>query len=301
MYYAGWDGGGTKTAVCLINEEGTVCREAAFGPLNLNGASADTVRVTIQDALAFMQDTAGNLNACPALCVGMAGVSNRTASGFVTEALRSSGYTGTLLLRGDQEIALHGAIDGPGAILIAGTGSVLYGRDQEGRAFRTGGWGYLIDDAGSGYAIGRDILAACVRAYDGRLEKTCLLSMVLQQLSLSDIPGLITWLYAPGTGKAQIAALAPLLLTALATQDPVACRIADKAADDLCDMVTAGFASAGLAQGELALMGSIPAHYPQIRNRLHSRLASCLPALSLIHARRSPACGAAMLALEAMR
>ena len=152
MYYCGWDGGGTKTEVCFLNQEGNTVSQS-FGPLNVNGASRETVEKTVRDAALYMGSQPGGLDAFGMLVIGMAGVSNRDAAEMVTQAVRKAGYGGPLRLKGDQEIALAGAIQGHGAVLIAGTGAICYGRDPAGNSFRVGGYGYLIDDGGSGYAI----------------------------------------------------------------------------------------------------------------------------------------------------
>ena len=183
MYYCGWDGGGSTTKALALDALGNKIGDAVFGPLNPNGASLDTVEKTVQNAVRWMAGLPGGIAGCRGLVAGMAGVSNRQAAQTVEEAVRSSGYTGPFRLLGDQEIALAGAIQGHGAILIAGTGAVCFGRDAEGTTFRTGGYGYLIDDGGSGYALGRDMLAAVVRAFDGRGPATCLTALVYQALA----------------------------------------------------------------------------------------------------------------------
>lgn len=82
---------------------------------------------------------------------------------------------GVIRLVGDHETALAGALEEPaGVILIAGTGSICYGVNESGAKFRAGGYGHIIDDAGSAYAIGRDILKAVVRSSDGRQGQTVL-------------------------------------------------------------------------------------------------------------------------------
>ena len=118
---AGWDGGGTKTRVCLKDAYGKDIAVCDFGPLNINGASEEVVRQSIRDAVQFMQQSCGKDMVCPELVIGMAGVSNRHATEFVEETVRQAGYQGHLQFLGDQEIALAGAITGHGAVLIAGT------------------------------------------------------------------------------------------------------------------------------------------------------------------------------------
>ena len=298
MYYCGWDGGGSKTKAFALTSNGEKIGEAVFGPLNLNGANLETVEKTVHDGVQWMASLPGGLEGCRGLVAGMAGVSNRQAVQIVEAAVHSSGYTGLFRLLGDHEIALEGAIEGPGAILIAGTGAVCYGRDGRGNIYRTGGYGYLIDDGGSGYALGRDILMAVVRAFDGRGPSTCLTGLVYQALGVSDIPSLITWLYSSETGKKEIGALAPLLLRALDEKDEAAQAIVDKAVVDLTELVVTLFRRIGMTSGELALCGSIFQYYPMIRERLAAWLREVLPSVAAIEPRCSAAQGAAMLAMK---
>ena len=298
MYYCGWDGGGSKTKALALNLDGEKIGEAVFGPLNLNGANLETVEKTVHDGVQWMTGLPGGLEGCRGLVAGMAGVSNRQAVQMVETAVHNSGYAGPFKLLGDHEIALEGAIEGPGAILIAGTGAVCYGRDTEGNIYRTGGYGYLIDDGGSGYALGRDILMSVVRAFDGRGPATCLTGLVYQALGVSDISNLITWLYSTETGKKEIGALAPLLLQALDEKDEAAQAIVDKAVYDLTELVVTLFRKAGMTGGELGLCGSIFQYYPVIRERLTAWLREVMPMVTAIDPRHSAAQGAAMLAVK---
>lgn len=296
MYYCGWDGGGTKTEVCLLDANGQVLETRSFGPLNPNGTARETVEATAQDCLALMAEY--GLSHCAGLVIGIAGVSNADAAGLVEDAVRRGGYTGKLRLLGDQEIALAGAVNGPGAVLIAGTGAVCFGRDAQGNSFRVGGYGYLIDDGGSGYAIGRDLLAAAVRCLDGRLPESCLTPLVLAQLQARDARDIVTWLYAPKTGKKEIASLAPLLLQGLEKQDGVALSIARKAAEDLAELVITAWQKTGMNGGELALMGSILQHYDLIRQGVIRSVQARFPGIAVHDPLGSASLGAARLAMR---
>ena len=296
MYYCGWDGGGSKTTVCIMNAEGQPVAGASFGPLNANGASGERVRTTVHNALSFMAAQPDGLDGCQGLVIGMAGISNAVLADRMRTYVTSGGYTGPLRLLGDHEIALAGAIDGPGAILIAGTGSICYGKDADNVPFRVGGYGYLIDDLGSGYAIGRGILTAVIRAADGRSPHTCLTQAVFDTLGISSVSEMITWVYASTTGKKEIASLSPLLLPALEHFDPAAQSIANKAARDLAELAITGLTAHALYRAELALTGSIFEHYPLIRSALESQVYAALPDLKICSPKRTPAEGAARLA-----
>src|SRR5690606_18298443 len=106
-----------------------------------------------------------------ALCAGLAGVGNATERGIVEESLRRAEIAERVMVRTDGETALHGALGGgEGILLIAGTGSVAYGRAPDGRVERCGGWGMVVGDEGSGFAIGRASLTAALQSVDGRGE-----------------------------------------------------------------------------------------------------------------------------------
>lgn len=297
-YVCGWDGGGTKTQVLCLTPEGRALAEGTFGPLNLNGAEEEKITATIRESVAFMTGQPGGLAGCGALVIGTAGVSNRAAVELVTRAVRQCGYAGPLRLLGDQEIALAGAIDGPGAVLVAGTGAICCGRDGAGNRVRVGGYGYLIDDGGSGYALGRDILTAVVRAADGRGPATALTEAVLAALNAHGVGEIVTWLYAPATGKKEVAALAPLLLPALEQEDAAALAIARAAAEELALLACTAWKNLGLDRGELALTGSILQRYPRIRQEVAQRCLARHPHMKIIDPRGSAAFGAARLALE---
>jgi len=295
-YFCGWDGGGTKTEVLCVSESGQVIGNQSFGPININGASKERVMQSIRDCMAFMAGLPGGLKACASLAIGAAGASNKEVSSLITETIRSCGYNGPLLIKGDQDIALAGAVDGAGAVLVAGTGSVCCGQDAQGNGARTGGCGYLIDDEGGGYAIGRDILAAAVRAADNRIPPTLLTGLLKEQMGFENNRDIVTWLYAPSTGKKEVAALAPLMLKAMEQGDEAAISIALKASRELAELVKGVWRTLNLQQGDLAFVGSILLKCDLINREVTRLCEEACPGLKVIKARGTPAQGAVKLA-----
>lgn len=296
MYYCGWDGGGSKTAVCITDANGNILAQRSFGAINPNGTTQETVMQTVFDCVACMRAQPEGLQGCKGLVIGMAGISNPTSAHVIKNALQKAGYTGNLHLTGDTEIALAGAVQGAGAVLIAGTGSVCFGRDARGNKYRCGGWGHILDDRGGGYAIGKEILIAVMKATDGRACETALTDAVFRHLHVTDLQGMIAWLYAPETDKKQVAALAPLLLPALAQEDAAALQIAKQAAQDLAELAIALWKKAGLQKGELALRGSIFTHFDCIREQTVNILTDALPSMCIVQPLHTPAYGAAKTA-----
>lgn len=299
QYVVGMDGGGTKTKIEVRSLDNQVIAHANFSAMNLNGEKRETVEKTFRDFFAYIDTLPGGLGGMAALCIGSAGISNPVAAETLTDHVRRSGYTGRLQLVGDQEIALYGALGEPcGIILIAGTGSICYGRNAAGQSARSGGWGYLIDDGGSGYAIGRDILSAVVQAQDGRIPPTVLTELVYQTLNLKDIQSLIRFVYHPATGKQDISSLAVLLGDALAQEDAAALHIAERAARDLSSLVSPVAKKLSLQAGKLAFLGSVLTQNQTIAAAVQSRCMAALPELTLISPKDDAAAGAAQMALH---
>jgi glucosamine kinase len=186
-YLIGIDGGGTRTTVALADAAGRELTRTS-GPAGLVDPRAPvaTARVLISVVRQTLQQ-AGVTEPAAVLCAGLAGVANQAERDAVRSALHESGIAERVLVVCDGDIALEGAFrGGPGILLIAGTGSVAYGRGEDGRVQRCGGWGMFVGDEGSGYAIGRAALIAALRSADGRGPATRLLPVLLERLGLAD-------------------------------------------------------------------------------------------------------------------
>ena len=289
-FAAGVDGGGTRTTVeCRTMEGAALCREV-FGPFNLNSVGEERFTALLEEIAAFL----GKTGECAALCIGAAGVSNprvRELTARVMDGLCP------WRLAGDHEIALHGAHSGgPGLALIAGTGSICCGKNDRGEAVRAGGWGHLIDDGGSGYALGRDLLSAVVRQWDGRGEETVLTRLLLARLEIETPQELVAYVY--GGDKSRVASLAPLAGQAAAQGDRTALDIYARNGAELGEMVLAAAKRLGMETGEVALLGGLLTGDGRLREALTAWLAERAPGLRCIEPRQDAAAGAAMLALE---
>lgn len=292
MLLTGWDGGGTGTTVVCIDPHGTVLARARFGPLNLNGAEPEAVARTVWDCLGYMRAH----GECAALCIGAAGVSNPSAGALLRRLLAQNGYGGRLVLAGDHEIALYGAVGGVGAVVIAGTGSICCGRNGLGQTARAGGGGHLIDDGGSGYAIGRDVLSAVLRAQDGRGPATLLEAAVAAELGGASRESIVSYVYRQQRQKADIARFARLLAPALEAGDAAAEEIASRAAQELYALLKAVLTRLRLPGADVALMGSILEKCAPVRAEVEALIDAGLPAARIIAPRADAAQGAALMA-----
>ena len=266
-YIVGIDGGGTKTSLearyfeSLASPYEILEKEKMnfkTGPLNVKNLSSGNLKMAVVEMLNFLKGLYGGLEACEMIAIGTAGASNPEIVNSIKTEFSQNGYKRELVIVGDDITALKGGLSGrAGAVLIAGTGSICTGIDSKGKSLRSGGWGYLIDDAGSGYAIGRDILSQVVRENDGRGEKSILTKLVYEKLKISSIPELIAYVYSENTGKNDIAALAPLLTDGIANGDKASVDICNKAVLNLCNLAEAVVHNLDTAEPELMLSGSI--------------------------------------------
>lgn len=289
-FAAGVDGGGTRTTVeCRTMEGAALCREV-FGPFNLNSVGEERFTALLEEIAAFL----GKTGECAALCIGAAGVSNPRVRELTAQVMDG---VCPWRLAGDHEIALHGAHSGgPGLALIAGTGSICCGKNERGEAVRAGGWGHLIDDGGSGYALGRDLLSAVVRQWDGRGKETVLTRLLLARLEIETPQELVAYVY--GGDKSRVASLAPLAGQAAAQGDRTALDIYARNGAELGELVLAAAKRLGMETGEVALLGGLLTGDGRLREALTAWLAERAPGLRCIEPRQDAAAGAAMLALE---
>ncbi len=239
MYRIGMDGGGTRTRLAVIEQEQERFR-CETGGINYNSFPQEEIRESLAKAIDDVKEKGFLPKDCEGIGIGAAGVSNPKASPFLTEVLRKLGFTCPIVIVGDQEAALAGAVGKrAGILLIAGTGSVCMAQDGAGGKYRTGGFGHIIDDAGSAYAVGRDILTAIVRAEDGRGQATALREPVFQMLGVENSGQLIAYIYDTARTKKDIAAVASCLSEELIRTDAAAAEIARKAAGELALLVEA--------------------------------------------------------------
>lgn len=237
-YYIGIDGGGTKTEGVLTDATGRVLARALTGPSNPNDitlpAAVETL-ATLTEALL----EAGNIPQAdyPAVSVfgGISGGINHR-EGLETGLARRIPTLGCVGIRSDVHILLSGELPtGDGACIICGTGSACFLRRGE-EIHRIGGWGYLLDNGGSGYNLGRDALEAALRAHDGRGAPTRLTDLLRAHLG-AEVHLRITEIYREG--KPYVAACAPLVFRAAEEGDRVATAILTRNARCLSEYVEA--------------------------------------------------------------
>ena len=298
-FVIGMDGGGTKTRVCVMNQNRQVVDTVLGGSMNINSLGRKGVMGNMAAIFDELKARGADWRHLKGLCIGAAGVSNPLTRETLLASVQDAGIQVPPIIFGDHQAALYGAHgQGRGMILIAGTGSICYGMDGKGGEARTGGWGHLIDDEGSGYALGREVLSAVVQAEDGRIAPTCMRKAVFELLEIETIQELIQFVYSPDTGKKEIAALAPIVMLGLEAGEEAAYAIIDKAANKLAEMVFPVAEKLQMEDGELAFCGSVITKNDVLIKKLKHKIGVKYPGLQCIQPEQDAAYGAALRSLE---
>jgi N-acetylglucosamine kinase-like BadF-type ATPase len=187
-----------------------------------------------------------------------------------------------LVVTGDERTALRGALgDEPGVLVISGTGCIALGQNAAGQQHRCGGWGWLLDGAGSAMDIGRDGLVLSVRMADGRVAETPLRAALWQALGATTAQEVKAAVVAPGFGPAAFARLAPLVAEAAASGDADATAIVQRSAGALGELVQGVARALGLRAPTVCAVGGAVEHLRPLRSGLETVLAAQLPGTRL--------------------
>ncbi len=298
FHVLGIDAGGTKTVCYLADDTGAVIADARRGGANLQAVGELQVEKILHEV---MEEAIGDRDLSPAgICLGIAGVDRADDLAVVRAIMRRIGYKARVLVVNDALVALEAGAPGqPGVVIISGTGSIAYGRNGAGEAARSGGWGYVLGDEGSGYWIGRAALRAVLRESDQRGPATALTPMLLKHFDIPHAQGLIHEVYHTNLKPPEIGALAQCVQAAFRDGDAVAIGILRAAADELeasalsvarrLDLVGQPF--------PFVLAGGIFRAVPWLEEELARRLPVASPRSTARQLDREPAAGAVALAL----
>ncbi len=234
----GVDGGASKTRAVVLSARGEALATATVRSSSAYHREPEEAAEVVVAAAVEALSRSGVAPPVAALGAGLAGADNPEVARRLQAALEAAGLAGTVLVDHDAAAALAGGTAlAPGIVVIAGTGSIAFGIDEGGRRARAGGWGPLLDDEGSGYAVGRAVLRAAMRAHDGRGEPTALADAVRRRFDISSLAALKV--SVRGIGIDEVAALAVLAAEAAPSGDAVALRIMQRAGEGLAAMVEA--------------------------------------------------------------
>ena len=298
MIGLGFDGGGTGARWRLAEDGGRILGEGTTGPLT-GHVFDETTRATTQKAIVALATAVHAAGRPERIVAGVTGLSTGSETGALLSSWLTSAFglaAGAVQVVDDMRIAYRTAFEpGEGVLVYAGTGSVAFHLAGDGTASRAGGHGYLIDDAGSGFWIGKAGLRVVLHALDEGRDPG-----VLGQEIGADIGGL-DWEqvrhHVYGGGRAAVAALVPAVARAAARDDSVATTILSSAGEELGRLARVLLARLGREQ-PVALAGGASRASPI----LLSHFRASLPRDAILrHVTQAPVETAARLAAEGAR
>jgi N-acetylglucosamine kinase-like BadF-type ATPase len=303
MTFAGVDGGATRTRIVLASHDGTILGAGLAGPTNYDNVGIDEARSNLDRAFGRAWKGAGlTREPVQAIFLGMAGVvSPQDRETIARMALDiHAAPAGAVFVDHDIRIALAGGLAGKeGVVLIVGTGCSCYGRTVGGRSHRTG-WGYLLDDLGSGYYLGLQAMVALTRETDGRGKPTVLSAAIRNALGFEDADEIMRILYHDNPDVTRIASLAPLVLQTAKDGDEVALAILRKGAHELSLNVKTvadrlQFSASPFPVTIVGALGETPGIYRQM---VCEAIVRANPHCYIVEPKLPPVLGALLLAME---
>ena len=255
---------------------------AADGPARFQEALTSSLAA----ARAQLSESEYNLSPLAAAAVGASGVEQGSELQGRGQALAAAALglaPAMVAVTGDERTALAGAFGaGAGVLVISGTGAIAVGRDGAGHSHRCGGWGWLLDGAGSAMDIGRDGLAASVAMADGRRAETQLRSALWQALGAGSAQAVKAAVVASDFGAAGFAQLAPVVDRLAGAGDPEAIVIMRRSATALAELVVGVATALAMPATPVCPVGGALTHLRQLRRHFEQNLQLSLPGASLV-------------------
>lgn len=291
----GIEGGGTKTEWILASDEEKgrlrILKRGMLGPGNIRLISD----VALESMLRSIPTTTPSH-------VGayFAGCATEADRRRLEPILKRIWPESRLALGGDRESGFAAAFrDQDGIAVIAGTGSAVTGRKGD-RMEKVGGWGQLLGDFGSGYHLAMQGLRLVLSSYDLEQRVTPLGQSILDQLGLSHLEDLVSWVM--GADKMSVAKLVPLVFdSAKKGTEPVVSAAVQAGAKRLVEYTHAVAIRLGMDDPEVQMLGGLFVNHPEYFDLFRDYLSDVLPGARVQICTRSGAVGAAWLALKEAR
>lgn len=301
-YFIGVDGGASKTAALVVDEQGNALGRGLAGGSNHLRVGIEEATRNIERAvnIALVEAGIAIRNIEYAYC-GVAGSDHPVHRQRVIDSLKIFFPHGNFIIDTDARIALTGAVGfGAGIVIISGTGSVAFGRNAAGDESRAGGWGPTLGDEGSGFWIAREGLSAIVRAHDGRGFATRMTDLLCDEYGMCSPEELPRFVYAATTHVDDIARYGKLVIEAAQENDDVAREILARGGSELAECVLAIARKLHMTETSfrVAYVGGAFHAGDLLLNPMRLRLQRDAPDSTLEPPMRTPVEGAAMMAMH---
>ena len=295
----GIDGGGTRSRFLLADAGGAVRGFALGGPLNINNVPEAEIAATLREAWTLL--SAETEIEGIHLCAGIAGIKAEEDAAFFDKIVRAalSPACRTVSAANDTDITLAGGLLGePGIALILGTGSHCLGRNEKGNMDTCGGWGYLMDDCGSAYAIGLAGLRLAARTWDGRSQAHCLAVSIRDSLGIAKAEHALKRVHNQNLGHAGIKELARVVVASAQDGDADALAILRTAVSEAAEMVEVLGHKLQLGEGAAFVLTGAIALHPFINPMLIQEIHRRCPGYRLVSGGLAPVAGAVIRARQ---
>lgn len=231
-YFIGIDGGGTKTDFIIANKNSEILQSITLGPTNPNDSIMERVLATLSEGLEFLCD--GLTKSEISVFAGLAGASNEACRNQISEHISKMGF-GNVSVGVDAQNAVAASLGMQnGIMVIMGTGSIAFTQVDQ-KSYRTGGFGYLFDDMGSGYEIGREAILSALKVDCGYAEHSILTDLVKRKCGHEKLLPALSEFYSGG--KKYIASFAPLVFEAFKSSDDTAKHILKKNMRGIAELI----------------------------------------------------------------
>ncbi|MBT8377788.1 MAG: hypothetical protein KJN64_01005 [Ignavibacteria bacterium] len=299
-YLIGIDGGGTKTDCAIADLSGRIIYQTVGKPSNFLIIG---VEETVANLFAAIEECLfelkGDFSDVKQIVIGVAGAGRKDDAELLEMSFKEYADNEGIHFKGvkvvsDAQVALEGAFpNSAGCILIAGTGSILFGKDDKGNIHRVGGFGRLIGDEGSGYCIGRKALNAVSKEIDGRGEKTLITEMVNNKIDFGVSDKLVNKVYKE---KLDIASIAKIVIEAAEKGDNSANKILLYETDELVLHLKSILQKIPVKKLNISFSGSLIDNRNFYSDLLKKKIKESLPQIIITKPALSPVAGAIQIA-----
>jgi N-acetylglucosamine kinase-like BadF-type ATPase len=296
------DGGGTKTIAVITNYKGEILGKGNGAASNYQVVGRDialqSIQMAVQEAIKSINQSLLSYSLHFKKAVfALAGIDTKKDKIIVNDIVQKAISSlpievSHMVIENDCLAALLGVTPkNPGALLISGTGSIVYAHNGKGKIVRVGGWGHRVGDEGSGYWIGKEAIRSVLKMYDGREKNTILAQLLLQHFQFNSLEDLYNWVYSEHYSVDDVAALTMVVEQGLNQGDEVSQKILDQASYELEKLLLVAISHVIEETDNnfsLILQGGVLQNNSYIRNKILKSLKRRYPNFNLLSTHREP-------------